>query len=110
MRRDVGIRYRPDGFEAKCLMCGEWQPLTLTYWYPKHGMARCRACLRAYHRAWQAGKNRDESWAEGVKECRRATYWANRTERLAKVQVWRGKNRERIAAYMREYRARKRAA
>ena len=72
MRRHVDIRYRPDGFEAKCLMCAEWHPLTLDYWHPKHGMVRCKACLRAYHRAWQAGKSREEAWAEGVRECRRA--------------------------------------
>ena len=110
MRRHVDIRHRPDGFEAKCLMCAEWHPLTLDYWHPKHGMVRCKACLRAYRRAWQAGKSREEAWAEGVRECRRAVYRANRTERLAKVQAWRVKNRARIAAYMREYRARRRAA
>jgi hypothetical protein len=108
VRRDVDIRYRPDGFEAKCLMCHEWHPLTLDYWYPKHGMVRCKACLRAYRAAWQRGKRRDEAWAEGVRECRRVTYRANREERLAATDRWRAQNRERIAAYMRDYRARNR--
>lgn len=107
-RRHIDVRWRPDGFELKCLMCGEWQTLDLDHWYPKHGMVRCRACLRAYRAAWQREKRRDTAWAEGVKECRRIKYRVNRPERLAATQAWRARNRERIAAYMREYRAKHR--
>ena len=105
----MDIRHR-ETFEAKCLACHEWQPLTLEHWTPSHGMTRCKACHRAYQRAWQAGKRGDAAWSEGVRECRRVAYRANRPERLAKTQAWRARNRERIAAYMRDYRARGRAA
>ena len=109
-RRHTDIRYRAPIFEARCRTCAEWLPLDLDHWTPSHGMARCKACLRAYQTAWQRGKRGDEAWAEGVKEARRVKYRCEREERLAATNRWRAANRDRIAAYMREYRARRRAA
>ena len=107
--RHTDIRYA-DGFQAKCLNCREWLPIDLSYWSPSDGMARCKACLRAYHREWQRTKRADLAWAAGVREARRVEYRANREDRLARTKAWRDQNRGRIREYMRGYRARIRAA
>lgn len=104
-KRHTDIRYRED-FEAKCLLCNSWFPLTLDFWYPKAGMARCRACWRAYHRAHEAGRRGDDAVAEGKREANRLRYWANRPKALAAGRRWRAAHVEEISAYNRAYRAR----
>jgi hypothetical protein len=42
----TGCRFRGDvGYEGRCNACAEWWPLTDEFWYPRQGMARCRACI-----------------------------------------------------------------
>jgi hypothetical protein len=85
-----GCRYRPDtGYEGKCNSCVDWWPLTDEFWYPRQGMARCRACI-------------NETQARGARRSR-----AYRVERPALLAAARRKrNRE----WMRAKRARARAA
>lgn len=100
------IRYRPDtGWEYRCALCSEWWPIDLNHWVPKHGMARCAACWRAYFAAKERGRTSVEAIAEAKREANRVHYAANRTARAASSKAWREANRERVGAYNRAYRA-----
>lgn len=105
-RRHTDLRFRADtGFEAKCLLCLSWWPMTLEYWSPKNGLYRCLSCWRSYKRAYERGRRGDDAVAEAKRESNRLAYWENRPRNLAAQRVWRARNRERIAAYNKAYRA-----
>lgn len=103
-------RWREDGWQLQCRTCGDWWPLTVEFYDPKHGTARCRACWAEYQRQYQRGRRLDEGVVTGIRAARRAKYRANREAHLAATRRWKAANRERIAAYQREYRARRKAA
>lgn len=101
---------RPEGFEGQCEYCRDWWPLTVEFWYPKHGLRRCKACWAAYHRQHEAGRMRNDIIHSLKTQRDRERYYANRAQRLAANRAWKAANRDRIAAYNREYRERRRAA
>jgi hypothetical protein len=103
-------RYREDGWELRCRTCGDWWPLTTEFYDPKHGTVRCRACWREYQRLYQQGARLDPSVVIGMRAAQRAKHRANPEVKREACRRWREANRERIAAYAREWRARKRAA
>lgn len=101
------MRYRDDsGFEAKCLYCREWWPLTLEYWRPKGGLARCASCWTLYKRLNMAGRRADELIRAARNQAGRVRYHANKAKSLEAARVWRAKNKAHIAEYNRAYRAR----
>lgn len=99
-------RYRDGEWELRCRTCGDWWPLTLDFYTPRHGTARCKACWREYQRLYQHGRRQDPSVVLGIRASQRAKYRATREQRLACTRRWKAANRERIAAYQREWRAR----
>jgi hypothetical protein len=45
---DSPVRFREDvGFEFRCPTCRTFWPLSREFWYPRRGMRRCLACIRA---------------------------------------------------------------
>lgn len=103
------VRYRADtGFEAKCMYCSEWWPLTLEYWLPRGGMQRCAACWALYHRLHEAGRRADELVVEAKRAANKARYYADRERRLAYNREYKARNRERLREYNREYRVKNR--
>lgn len=104
------VRYREDtGFEYRCPTCEQWWPLTLEHWQPANGMARCRACWRAYHAALERGRGHDDAVRAAKREANALRYRLNKAAYQASQRRWRAANRERIAAYNKAYRARRRA-
>lgn len=108
-----GIRVREGEFEGQCTYCREYLPLTFEFWPTRNaGLRRCRACLLEYKRVKQLG----------YVNARRAAYNAavrlrvaclspdDKARRRAANRDWKARNRDRIAAYNREYRDRRRAA
>ena len=101
---------RPEGFEGQCDYCGDWWPLTVEFWYPKHGLRRCKACWATYHREHEAGRRSDDILRRLKNQRDRERYYTNRPARLAANRKWKEANRERVAEYNRAYRERRRAA
>lgn len=105
------MRHREDtGFEAKCLYCGEWWPITLEYWKPRGGMARCKACWTLYHRMHEAGRRLDEFVVEAKRQAERIRYRTHRPARLTANLAWKAAHKEHIRAYNKAYRAKNREA
>lgn len=103
-RIKVSIRWRDNQAEAQCPTCRDWWPTVSEFWAPPHGMSRCRACWREYHRLHQAGRMQDEIIAELTRAGNRARYAMNRQRKLDATKRWRERNREHVAAYGRAYR------
>lgn len=104
-----GVRFRDDtGFEGRCEYCRSWWPIDREFWYPKHGLRRCKACWAMYHREHEAGRRKDDIVAEMKRQRSRERYHMNKVRHLAKTAEWKRANREHVAAYNREYRARRR--
>lgn len=102
-------RYREGEWELRCRTCGDWWPLTLEFYNPRHGTARCKACWREYQRLYEQGRRADQTVAIGIRAAQRAKYHANRDVRRASSRRWKAANRARIAAYQREWRERRKA-
>lgn len=110
LTRESPVRWRDDEFEYRCPMCDGWWPLTTEFWKPRNGMQRCKACWREYYRIHERARTADEA-VRLVKNYKdRLRYAENREARLAANRRWKAANRERVAAYAIEYRARRRAA
>lgn len=45
----IGVRYVEDRWEGRCEECTDWWPLELDFWWPRHGLRKCRACIRERH-------------------------------------------------------------
>lgn len=99
------VRWRDPVFELRCESCREFVALDLDSWRPDLGLAKCKACWRAYFAAKQRGYNADEAARIAKNEANRARYWANRDANRAANREWKAKNREKVAAYNRKYRA-----
>lgn len=107
-----GVRVREDGFEGQCGYCLEYLPLAPEFWpMSGHGLRRCKACLREYKRLKQLGYvgSKRAVYNAGVRA--RMAFMApeERARRNAANREWKARNRERIAAYNRTYRARRAA-
>lgn len=89
----TGVRFRTaSGFEGRCDMCREWWPIDTEFWDPKHGLSRCRACLRAFKNETARRKYAsDAQWAERKRLEARA-------QRLAKGRGYGHERWRRIAA------------
>ena len=107
-----GVRIREGDFEGQCAYCGEYLPLTPDFWpLREHGLRRCKACLREYKRLKQAGyvASRRELYNAGVRARMAFLSPEEKARRRAANRDWKARNRDRIAVYNREYRARKAA-
>jgi hypothetical protein len=83
-----GCRFRADvGYEGKCNSCVEWWPLTDEFWYPRQGMARCRACVNVSQRR-AARRSRAETAAIRLANRRlyRREWERSRRERVRKAE------------------------
>lgn len=108
-RGDAPVRWRDDAFEYRCPMRATWWPLDAEFWRPANGMQRCRACWREYKRIREAARCQEEAVRLVKNYKNRIRYAENREQRRAGNLRWKAANRERIAAYNREYRARRAA-
>jgi predicted RNase H-like nuclease len=95
----TGVRFREDtGFEGRCDYCLSWWPLDREFWYPVHGMRRCRACLSDLQRRKNAVRRSDpEVRAADVASVRMKRH-ANREQHLERRRAYYRKNRAAICA------------
>lgn len=113
-RGHLALRWRDDGWEARCPDCkhkagGKWWPLTDEFWM-KANMARCRACNLSIRRAKDRLRPRDpeymRAYRAGAKRAialyNRDYYAANRDRILTQVADYAERNRERIAQRARQ--------
>lgn len=108
-----GVRVREDGFEGQCHYCLEYLPLAPEFWPMKtQGLRRCKACLREYKRLKQAGYigSRRDVYNAGIRARMAFLTPEERDRRKARNRDWKARNRDRVAAYNRAYRAARRAA
>jgi hypothetical protein len=99
-------RYRDDTWELRCRTCGDWWPLTLDFYEPRHGTARCKACWREHHRRYEQGRRTDADFLIGKRAADRLKHRANPTVKREAARRWRQANREHVIAYRREWTAR----
>jgi len=114
------VRWTPDGFEMLCHLCLDWWPLTTVdgkaeFWDARWGLRRCRACIQATRRAWQADRyQNDPAYREMKRASSRLTAWKDRTNKPELVKARRAAyywaHREEILAWQRAHYAKKRAA
>lgn len=97
-----------DEWQHRCGECRQWWPLTFDFWYPRHGMARCKACWTEYQRLHQARRRGDPEIVAGIRAAQRAKYHATRDIKNARTREWKARNRDRIREYQRAYYAKNR--
>ena len=108
-----GVRIREGTFEGQCAYCREYLPLTMEFWPNRnHGLRRCKACLCEYKALKQLGyvAARRAAYNAAVRARKAFDPPEVKAERRRQAAAWKAANRERVAEYNREYRARKRAA
>ena len=93
------VRWRDGGFEVQCPLCAEFLPLSEEFWYPRSGVARCRACWSEYRRLHQRGRMADEGMRRVTRFKNRLHYQANRDHYKARNAAWKARNQDRIRAY-----------
>jgi hypothetical protein len=110
-----GVRWNEETqeFEMRCDACAGTQrgpsywPLTLEFWTPEHGLAKCRAC----HLHAKAARAKERLDADPARRAAKAA--AMREQRKLKWPVWEAARRERLSAdpeRMERVRARRREA
>ncbi len=108
-----GIRVRDGGFEGQCNYCLQYVPLEPEYW-PMNagGLRRCKACLAEYKRIRQRGyvASRRELYNAAVRDRRALMSDEERADLRRRQREWKARNREKVAAYNREYRQRQKDA
>ena len=111
-----GVRFREDEFQGQCETCRDWWPITQEFWYPRWGMRRCRACVKAARNDHQNARYRNEpAFREAKLAAAKLTAWKDRVTKPGLIAerklAYYYRNRERILAGQRErYAARRRAA
>ena len=101
-----GVRFRHGEFQLRCQACkassrgSYYWPITLEFWDPDRGMARCRACWATYQRLRMAAqrardpeiqKRKRRQYYQEAREIilakKRRKYYANHEEMLAKKRA-----------------------
>ena len=121
-----GVRFREDvGFEMRCDSCAtsggtRYWPMTTEFWWPTHGLSKCRAC----HQHDEARKLREKRVADPAFQARiyarNAKYRAEAraAQRVKDQQKWQriqsdpillARARERSRESSRRYKAKQRA-
>ena len=96
------IRYREE-FELQCQMCRDWWPVTLEFWRPNRGLARCLACHREVDRIYRTGVRADEARRSIRNYHARLVYYEHRNDRIRASDTWRKGHPESMKAYRRRY-------
>lgn len=73
----TGVRWREDtGWEGRCNECCDWWPMDMEFWYPRQGVARCRACINLFQRrAARQTRATEHSAIRAADERRRRREW-----------------------------------
>jgi len=86
----TGVRWRSDtGWEGRCNECCDWWPLDHEFWYPRQGLARCRACQNlAQRRSERRIRAEEQDVIRAADRRRYRREWESerrKRERLARV-------------------------